>query len=91
MGCITKKLRGYGLGAMMLQLPIVAVQKSKYFRGKTILNVCLFPFQQTQLNNSGLLMLGGYFTEYFLLVFDDSWSFCGKYTFSLFCPWLALA
>ena len=36
-------------------------------------------------------MLGGYFTEYLLLVFDDSWSFCGKYTFSLFCPWLALA
>lgn len=44
MGCITKKLRGYGLGAMMLQLPIVAVQKSKYFRGKTILNVCFFVF-----------------------------------------------
>ena len=44
MGCITKKLRGYGLGAMMLQLPIVAVQKSKYFRGKTILNVCFFFF-----------------------------------------------
>lgn len=40
MGCITKKLRGYGFGAMMLQLPIVAVQKSRYFRGKTTLNVC---------------------------------------------------
>lgn len=39
MSCITKKLRGYGFLAMMLQLPIVAVQKSKYVRGKTTLNV----------------------------------------------------
>ena len=39
MSCITKKLRGYGFIAMMLQLPIVAVQKSKFFRGKTTLNV----------------------------------------------------
>lgn len=45
MSCITKKLRGYGFLAMMLQMPIVVVQKSKFFRGKTILNVCLvFPF-----------------------------------------------
>lgn len=43
MSCITKKLRGYGFLAMMLQMPIVGVQKSKFFRGKTILNVCL-PF-----------------------------------------------
>lgn len=41
MGCITKKLRGYGFVAMMLQMPIVVVQKSKFFRGKTILNVFL--------------------------------------------------
>lgn len=39
MSCITKKLRGYGFVAMMLQLPIVAVQQSKYFRGKTTLRV----------------------------------------------------
>jgi sterol O-acyltransferase len=39
MSCITKKLRGYGFCAMMLQLPIVAVQKSRYFRGQTTLNV----------------------------------------------------
>lgn len=39
MGCITKKLRGYGFAAMMLQLPIVAVQKSRFFRGRTTLNV----------------------------------------------------
>lgn len=39
MSCITKKLRGYGFVAMMLQLPIVAIQQSKYFRGKTTLRV----------------------------------------------------
>lgn len=39
MSCITKKLRGYGFIAMMLQLPIVAVQKSRFFRGRTTLNV----------------------------------------------------
>lgn len=39
MSCITKKLRGYGFLAMMLQLPIIAIQKSKYFRHKTTLNV----------------------------------------------------
>ncbi|GKZ53390.1 hypothetical protein AnigIFM49718_005980 [Aspergillus niger] len=42
MSCITKKLRGYGFLAMMLQLPIVAVQKSKYVRGKTTLNNLFF-------------------------------------------------
>lgn len=42
MGCITKKLRGYGFGAMMLQLPIVAVQKSRFFKGRTTLNVSFF-------------------------------------------------
>ncbi|KAE9993860.1 hypothetical protein EG327_002767 [Venturia inaequalis] len=30
MGCITKKLRGYGFFAMMLQMPIVMVQRSKW-------------------------------------------------------------
>jgi sterol O-acyltransferase len=39
MSCITKKLRGYGFGAMMLQLPIVAVQKSRFFKGRKTLNV----------------------------------------------------
>ncbi|KOC17310.1 putative sterol o-acyltransferase (APE2) [Aspergillus flavus AF70] len=42
MSCITKKLRGYGFVAMMLQLPIVAVQQSKYFRGKTTLRNIFF-------------------------------------------------
>ncbi|CAG8038179.1 unnamed protein product [Penicillium salamii] len=44
MSCITKKLRGYGFLAMMLQLPIVAIQKSRYFRGRTILNNAFFWF-----------------------------------------------
>ena len=39
MGCITKKLRGYGFVAMMLQLPIVALQRSKFVRGRTLVNV----------------------------------------------------
>ncbi|KAK3076218.1 hypothetical protein LTS18_013598, partial [Coniosporium uncinatum] len=30
MGCITKKLRGYGFFGMMLQMPIVMVQRSKW-------------------------------------------------------------
>lgn len=39
MACITKKIRGYGFFAMMLQIPIVMVQKSKWVRGRTLLNV----------------------------------------------------
>ncbi|KAF2091837.1 sterol o-acyltransferase-like protein [Saccharata proteae CBS 121410] len=42
MGCITKKLRGYGATAMMLQMPIVLVQRSKWVRGRTLLNNVLF-------------------------------------------------
>jgi len=42
MGCITKKLRGYGFFAMMLQMPIVVVQRSKWVRGRTLLNNVLF-------------------------------------------------
>ncbi|GLI78052.1 sterol O-acyltransferase 2 [Penicillium ochrochloron] len=42
MSCITKKLRGYGFGAMMLQLPIVAVQKSRFFKGRKTLNNVFF-------------------------------------------------
>jgi sterol O-acyltransferase len=41
MGCITKKLRGYGFVAMMLQLPIVAVQRTTLIRGRTLFNVCI--------------------------------------------------
>ncbi|EAS32815.3 sterol O-acyltransferase [Coccidioides immitis RS] len=43
MGCITKKLRGYGFLAMMLQLPIVAAQRSKFVKGRrTFNNVCFW-------------------------------------------------
>ena len=44
MGCITKKLRGYGFVAMMLQLPIVAVQRSKLIRGRWVFNNAAFWF-----------------------------------------------
>lgn len=39
MSCITKKIRGYGFLAMMMQLPIVAVQRSKFVKGRKVLNV----------------------------------------------------
>ncbi|KAL1961277.1 hypothetical protein VTO42DRAFT_5 [Malbranchea cinnamomea] len=43
MACITKKIRGYGFLAMMLQLPIVAVQRSRFVKGrKTFNNVCFW-------------------------------------------------
>ncbi|KAL6709401.1 Sterol O-acyltransferase 2 (Sterol-ester synthase 2) [Coniothyrium glycines] len=42
MGCITRKFRGYGFFAMMLQMPIVLVQRSKWVRGRTLLNNVLF-------------------------------------------------
>jgi sterol O-acyltransferase len=42
MGCITKKLRGYGFIAMMLQLPIVALQRSKFIRGRWVFNNASF-------------------------------------------------
>jgi len=43
MVCVMKKLRGYGFLAMMMQLPIVAVQRSKFVKGrKTFNNVCFW-------------------------------------------------
>jgi sterol O-acyltransferase len=42
MGCITKKLRGYGFVAMMLQLPIVAIQRSRLIRGRWVFNNAAF-------------------------------------------------
>ena len=43
MGCITKKLRGYGFVCQMLQLPIVMLQRTKWVRGKkTLNNVCFW-------------------------------------------------
>lgn len=42
MGCITRKFRGYGFFAMMLQMPIVMVQRSRFVKGRTLLNNVLF-------------------------------------------------
>ncbi|OAA54717.1 Membrane bound O-acyl transferase, MBOAT [Niveomyces insectorum RCEF 264] len=43
LGCITKKLRGYGFICQMLQLPIVALQRTSWVRGrKTLNNVCFW-------------------------------------------------
>ncbi|PGH28994.1 sterol O-acyltransferase [[Emmonsia] crescens] len=43
MGCITKKIRGYGILAMMMQLPIVAFQRSKLVKGRKVFNnVCFW-------------------------------------------------
>lgn len=39
MGCITKKLRGYGFLAQMLQLPIIALQRTQWGREKRLFNV----------------------------------------------------
>ncbi|MCJ1342982.1 hypothetical protein MMC31_001171, partial [Peltigera leucophlebia] len=42
MGCITKKLRGYGFLAQMMQLPIVALQRTKFVRGRRLFNNICF-------------------------------------------------
>ena len=42
MGCITKKLRGYGFVAMMLQIPIVGMQRSRLFRGRELFQNVMF-------------------------------------------------
>ena len=42
MGCITRKFRGYGFIAMMLQMPIVMVQRLPWVRNRTLLNNVLF-------------------------------------------------
>lgn len=42
MSCITKKLRGYGFLAQMSQLPIVAIQKTKFVKGKKLFNNVMF-------------------------------------------------
>ncbi|PNS16397.1 hypothetical protein CAC42_131 [Sphaceloma murrayae] len=42
MGCITRKFRGYGFVAMMMQMPIVLVQSSAMMRDRKLLNNVLF-------------------------------------------------
>ena len=42
MGCISKKVRGYGFVCQMLQLPIVMLQRTRWVRGKETLNNAMF-------------------------------------------------
>jgi sterol O-acyltransferase len=43
MACITKKIRGYGFIAQMSQLPIILIQRTKWVRGRKVLNnVCFW-------------------------------------------------
>lgn len=42
MACITKKIRGYGFWMQMSQLPMVAIQRSKYVRNRDTLNNVFF-------------------------------------------------
>lgn len=42
MGCITRKFRGYGFVMMMMQMPIVMVQRLPWVRKRTLLNNVLF-------------------------------------------------
>ena len=42
MGCITRKFRGYGFMMMMLQGPIVLIQRTSFVRKKTLLNNVMF-------------------------------------------------
>lgn len=42
MACITKKLRGYGFVCQMMQLPIVALQRTRWVRGRETLNNVMF-------------------------------------------------
>jgi sterol O-acyltransferase len=80
MSCITKKLRGYGFGAMMLQLPIVAVQKSRFFKGRKTLNVSSDKITPVFLPGSITHIR---YLECFLLVLDDPGSLDGE--FYLYC------
>jgi len=42
MGCITKKMRGYGFFLMMLQIPLVGIQNTKFLKGKKLFNNVAF-------------------------------------------------
>lgn len=43
MACITKKVRGFGFIAQMMQLPIVVVQRTKWVKGRKVFNVSTRP------------------------------------------------
>ena len=38
MGCITRKFRGYGFVLMMMQMPIVAIQRLPWVRDRTLVS-----------------------------------------------------
>ena len=42
MGCITRKFRGYGFIMMMLQMPLVVIQRMPWIRDQQLLNNVLF-------------------------------------------------
>jgi len=42
MFCITKKLRGYGFICQMLQLPIIAIQRTQFMQKQTTFNNVMF-------------------------------------------------
>jgi sterol O-acyltransferase len=42
MFCITQKLRGYGFVCQMLQLPIIAIQRTKFVRERRTFNNVMF-------------------------------------------------
>ena len=71
MGCITKKLRGYGFLAQMTQLPIVALQRTNFVRGRTLFNVIPRSFFQCSYRNADLD------SECLLLGLHDPWSLNG--------------
>lgn len=75
MGCITKKLRGYGFIAQMTQLPIVAIQRSKIVRSRRLFNV-----GARQLNADSLFSprLTDNPQECDILGLHDTWSIYGR-------------
>jgi sterol O-acyltransferase len=56
LGCITKKLRGYSFFALLLQLPIVVIQRSRLIRGRWVFNNACF-WTSMVLGTSGICSL----------------------------------
>ena len=76
MGCITKKLRGYGFVAQMTQLPIVALQRTKIVRSRKLFNVC------TSTDHRVTIFIMLMRLECTILDLDDTWSRSGRLPFS---------
>lgn len=75
MGCITRKFRGYGFVAMMLQMPIVMIQRSRWIRSRTLLNNILFWCSMIL----GLSMVGRLRSRPYVSVDTDSEQMCALY------------